>query len=74
MNIQNVLKTNQKARVIVKTFKVDFYMQFPNKFTDEQIKEWLMYELGCTSSCSINELSNNFDLEAKYVTIVETKF
>ena len=38
----------------MKTFKVEFEMQFEDRFSDDDIEEWLQFATGYRANCADN--------------------
>lgn len=54
-----------------KNFRVEFEMQFDDKFDDNDIEDWLRYALGQYGGCADNELSRDYDLEATSLSVAK---
>ena len=54
----------------MKSFRVEFEMDFQDKFTDEQIDEWLKYQVGLRGGCTQSELTDDYDLDANYASVI----
>lgn len=53
-----------------KTARISFSMEFGDNFSDEDIEEWLRFQLGDRGNCSLSEVYQEYgDLEPIMVEI-----
>lgn len=53
----------------MKTVKVEFEVKVPNDMTEEQVFEWVSFNIGTNGGCSLQNPLADTDLEAEFGSV-----